>query len=154
MYIVLTQVKCWMWDVCLCIGKTWSARIIQWINNPKEWCNNHWGRAEVIITSFVRVVYLLPSNACLSCLDNGSCCWNAIYLEYRNIVGVLPVSRCLTKIKHSNISQNIKVLLTCHCLNKETTWGLDLCDDQPHVSEGEEKTMAEKASDNTSWLYT
>ena len=42
-------------------------------------CNNNQGRAEVIITSFVRVVYSLkyPSNACLSCLDNCACCWNA-----------------------------------------------------------------------------
>ena len=73
-------------------------------------------------------------------------------LEYEDVIGVLPVSRCLTKIKHSNTSQNIKALLTCHCLNKETTLGPDLCDDQPHISEGEEKMMAEKASDNTSWL--
>ena len=37
----------------------------------------------MIITSFVRVIYPLkyPSNACLSCLDNGPCCWNAIILR-------------------------------------------------------------------------
>ena len=49
---------------------------------------------EVIVTSFMRVVYPLkyPSNVCLSCLDNGACCWKA------NITGVLSVSGCLTKI--------------------------------------------------------
>ena len=40
---------------------------------------------ELIITSFVRVVYPLkyPSNACVYLLRqtiSGSCCWNAIYL--------------------------------------------------------------------------
>ena len=59
--------------VCTCIGKTYSARILQWINNTKEWCNNHWGGAEVIIASFMSIVYPLkyPSSICLSCLDNG-----------------------------------------------------------------------------------
>ena len=56
------------------IGKLCSARILQWINNPKEWCNNHQGRAEVIIAPFVRVaiVYPLkyPSNGCLQYLDS------------------------------------------------------------------------------------
>ena len=33
-----------------------------------------------------------------------------IYLECQNVIGVLPVSRCLTKIKHSNTSQISK-----HC---------------------------------------
>ena len=56
------------------------------------------------------------NNAYLSCLDNGYCCWNAIYLERQNSIGVLPVSRCLTKIKHKYLS-NIKALLTCHYLN-------------------------------------
>ena len=44
----------------------------------------------MIITSFVRVVYPLkyPSNACLSCLDDGSSCWNAIYLECQNVIDI------------------------------------------------------------------
>ena len=75
----------------------------------------------MIITSFLRVVYPLkyPSNACLSNLDNGSrdyCFWylamKYAIIKCHNVIGVLPVSRCLTKIKHSNI----KAFLTCHCL--------------------------------------
>ena len=83
-------------DIQFSIGKTWSARILQWINNLEEWYNNH----RVIVASFLRVVYLLKyrSNAYLSCLDNGSSCWNTIYLECQNVVGVLQVSRCLAKI--------------------------------------------------------
>ena len=82
------------------IGKTCSARILQWINNPRnDVIANHRGGAEVIITSFVRVVYPLkyPSNACLSCLDNGYSCWNAIYLWCQNVIGVLPVAGVLPK---------------------------------------------------------
>ena len=65
------------------------------------------------------VQWLIPvvhSTACtypdahLSCLDNGYSCWNSICLQYQNVIGVLPVSRCLTTIKHSNIKA------TCHCL--------------------------------------
>ena len=61
---------------------------------------------EIIIASFMRVVYPLknPSNACLSCLNDGFSYWNASYLKCQNIIGVLPVSRCHTKIKHSNTS--------------------------------------------------
>ena len=61
-------------EVMFSIGKTCSARILQWMNNLKEWHNNHQGGAEVIIMSFLKVVYSLkyPGNACLSYLDNGS----------------------------------------------------------------------------------
>ena len=68
----------------------------------------------MIITPFLRVVYPLkyPSNACLSNLDNGShdyCFWylamKYAIIKCHNVIGVLPVSRCLTKIKHSNTSQ-------------------------------------------------
>ena len=54
----------------------------------------------MIITSFLQVVYPLkyPSNACLSCLDNGSCYWNVIYLECQNVIGVFLISWCLAKI--------------------------------------------------------
>ena len=84
------------------IGKACSVGSLQRIHNLKEWCTD---RARVIITSFVRVVDPLkyPSNASLSCLDNGPCYWNAIWVS--NVIGVIPVSRWLTKIKHSNISQ-------------------------------------------------
>ena len=65
----------------------------------------------MIITSFMRVVNPLkyPSNACLSCLENGSRCWNAItvHLEWQNVMGVLLVSMYCTKIKHSNIKHAI-----------------------------------------------
>ena len=40
-----------MYAIFLSIGNTPSASILQWINNPKEWCNNHQG--EVIIASLV-----------------------------------------------------------------------------------------------------
>ena len=49
----------------------------------------------VIITSFMRVVNPLkyPSNACLSCLDNGPRCWNAIIFRvskcHKCLAGVL-----------------------------------------------------------------
>ena len=46
-----------------------------------------------------------PSNACLGCSDSGSCCWNVIYLEYQNVIGVLPV-KC----------SNTKAFFTCYCL--------------------------------------
>ena len=60
----------------------------------------------MIVVLFMRVVYPLkyPSNASLSCLDIGFCCWNAIYLECQNVIGVLPVSRCLTKMKYQSIA--------------------------------------------------
>ena len=83
-------------------GKTCSARIVQWID-LKEWYNNHQDGAKVIIA---RVIYPLksPSIAFLSCLDNDPCCWNATYLDCQNVIGVLPVGRCLTKLKYlSNI---------------------------------------------------
>ena len=74
----LTKVLCLIAAWCTSIGKTCSTKILQWINNPKEWHNNHWGGAEVIILSFTTVVYPLknPSNACLiyNNLDNGSFC--------------------------------------------------------------------------------
>ena len=57
--------------------------------NQKERCNNHRSEVEVIITSFLRVVYLLkyPSNACLCHLDNGlhDCCFyilSIVHLSY------------------------------------------------------------------------
>ena len=74
----------------------------------------------MIITSFMRVVYPLkyPSNACLSCLDNGPCCWNVFYLECQNVskchgcltivssyiyVGVLPKQNTQIPLKYQNI---------------------------------------------------
>ena len=99
LYLGIGVLLCYLFHIRLIsIGKTCSVRILQLINNPKEWCNNQ-SRAEVFITPFLRVVYSLkyPSDACLSCLDNSYSCWN--------VVGVLPVSRYLTKIKHSNIFQ-------------------------------------------------
>ena len=89
------------------IAKTYIARTLQWINNPKGWCNNHEGWAEVIITSFIGVIYPLkyPSLAVRQ--------WPLVvemYLVCRNVRGVLPVSRCLTKIKYLNTSQISK-----HC---------------------------------------
>ena len=78
----------------------------------------------MIITSFLRVVYPLkyPSNACLSNLDNGSrdyCFWylamKYAIIKCHNVIGVLAVSRCLTKITLKYLS-NIKAFLTCHCL--------------------------------------
>ena len=64
---------------------------------PKEWCNNHWGRAEVIIASFLMVIYPLkyPSNACLSCLENYSC-WNVIYIECHRCLSTKQVYHCLS----------------------------------------------------------
>ena len=63
------------------IGKTCSARILQWINNQRN--DVIITKAEpVIIASFVRVVYPLkyPSNACISCLDNGHLLLECNYL--------------------------------------------------------------------------
>ena len=79
----------WRLIINFYIVKTCSARILQWINDLKEWCNNHWGRAKVTSTSFTRFgIFIhssnLHSNSCLSCLDNGFCCWEVIYLECQN----------------------------------------------------------------------
>ena len=54
--------------------------------------------------SFVRVVYPLKylSNVCLSCLDNGPLLLECtIILECQNVIGVLLVSRCLSKTPHT-----------------------------------------------------
>ena len=97
----------YVYIVIICIGKTCSARILQWINNLKEWYNYQQGSAKVIITSFMMLVYPLkyPSNACLSCLDN------SLFMLESNLFGVSNCHWCLTskqvsyQNKHSNTSQ-------------------------------------------------
>ena len=58
----------------------------------------------MIIASFKRVVYPLkyPSNAYLSFLDNGYCCWNVVYLERQNVISVLPV---IGQVSYQNKTQ-------------------------------------------------
>ena len=72
------------------------ASLLQCISNLKEWCNNHGGRAEVIIVSFLQVVYTLkcPGSAYRSYLDNGLI----------RCLSKTPVNRCPSKIKHLNNS--------------------------------------------------
>ena len=67
----------------------------------------------MIFASFVRVVYPLkyPSNACFSCLDNGCCCWNAIYLECQN-VRYLTSKQVSCHNKTLKYLSNIKALIS------------------------------------------
>ena len=52
-----------IWTIKKCI-----AMILQWINSPHKWCNNHLGSTSVIFTSFLQVVYPLK-NANTACLN-------------------------------------------------------------------------------------
>ena len=65
----------------------------------------------MIITSFMRVVEY-PSNACLSCLDNGS------LLLKCNLFRVSKCHRCHTSKQKKTLKylSNTKALLTCRCL--------------------------------------
>ena len=90
----ISMVKSSNYYCFISIGKSCSAKILQWIIHHKE-CHYHQCRAEVTITSFMRVVYPLkyPSNACLSCLSSGPCCWNARVSKYHRCLTSRQVSK-------------------------------------------------------------
>ena len=58
-YTTLTIVynsDCWITS----IDKTYSVRILQWINKLNKWCNNHQGGAQVINALFVSITKFYP----------------------------------------------------------------------------------------------
>jgi len=85
-----------MWQSHTSVGKTRRARIL---NNPKEWRNNHWGGAEIIIVIPKGCLFhwRIHSNACLSCLDNGQSLNLFCTHKSMQFVGWSFVARCLTK---------------------------------------------------------
>ena len=71
------------------------------INNVREWCNNHWGRAEVIIIIPEGCLFhwRISGNVCLCCLDNGL--WSLEFVMYPQSMQFECwnfVARCLTNV--------------------------------------------------------
>ena len=99
-YIHIIIVTCIHTSIRILYFLRYAVLAIEFFNGQATWRN------DTIITKAER----------LSCLDYGSCCWIAIYLECKYVIGALPVSRCLINTKYLNIF-HIKTMLTSYCLN-------------------------------------
>ena len=80
--------------------KTYIARILQWINNPKEWCKDHLSSPLVIITSFFWVVYPLKNPSIVTLPIQMPTRWGILTL---NILYLMVLYSFWSFIKRSSI---------------------------------------------------
>ena len=76
----------------------------------------------MIITSFVRVIYSVkyPSNACLTCLDNGPLLLECNYIRMSKCHRYLTSKQVSYQNRTLKYLSNIKALLTCYCLSMDS----------------------------------